>query len=219
MGAGMAVTGKLAAGALLLCLAACGNDSETRFDLKKLGIGMPGRAPAAAPVALTPEVLRRSPLPLMEVAVEQDGRRSVMARIVQRAGVETFSSSDDVTVTLRNGVLEQTRGLGRDLMSSMQGSGARPGHAAGQWSRSWQVLGADDAVVTLTLACAARSAGVQPINLDGQVFTVTRWDERCTGHGIEVTNQFYTGSDGMIRQSKQWLGPDAGYLLLKRPGG
>lgn len=216
----MAVIGKLAAALALLCVAACGNDSETRFDLKRLGLGLPGgAAPAAAPVALTPEVLRRTPLPLMEVAVEQDGRRTVMARIVARVGVETFSSSDDVTVTLRNGVLEQTRGLGPDLMSSLRGSGARPGHAAGQWSRSWQVLGADDAIATLTLACTARNAGAERVDLFGQGFAVTRWDEHCSGHGVEIVNQFYTGSDGVIRQSKQWLGPDAGYLVLKRPGG
>lgn len=141
-----------------------------------------------------------------------------------RAGpgtVTTWRTEDNITLSLRNGVLIATRGLGGDLLSSEVAlSPQRPGPASG--ARAAHVRFGDIETARVPLACDVVDLGPAPVTIVEIVHPTRHVQERCTGAGGgidagQIVNDYWIDSRaGIIWQSRQWAGPGIGYIAFRR---
>ncbi|GGE21575.1 Group 4 capsule polysaccharide lipoprotein gfcB, YjbF [Gemmobacter megaterium] len=206
-----------------LGLAACSNDPARTVGWDKArqalsAIGDSRKPPSRVP-ALTPAQVDSSPVKLMFVVVESDGRGTGFGRIATNLGTETFASLDGITLTLRDGVLISTRGLPPDLMSSLAPSAKAIALGQGSHPRSYQSLDGADRTVTLTYECHLRPEGQETLEIAGRRYATRVIDEVCIGDGSVFENRFWVDNRGKIRQSRQWTGTSVGNLRLSDPHG
>lgn len=208
----------LAAG---LALAACSNDSSrtqgwtlVRGTLSQIG---GGATPKASLPRLTPQQVDKSPVRLMFVTVESDGRGTGFGRISSNGGTDTYASLDGITLAMRDGVLVSTRGLPPDLMSSQVPSARTIASGDASYMRSYQILDGADQTQSLRYECHLRSEGQETLEIAGRRHATRVIDEVCLGDGSVFENRFWIDRSGKIRQSRQWTGTSVGNLRLSDP--
>jgi hypothetical protein len=155
--------------------------------------------------------------PLELVTRADNNGWSLMLRIEQNQGYETFGSSDRRSVTMRNGVLTATRGLGGDLMSSDL-SGVMPlitARKQGRGARVMRFLDGEDQTVEIRFDCTVTPGQSIPVKA-GQLDTTARQvTERCTAGDRTITNTYLVDNHGRSFSAKQWAGVTNGYLLFQ----
>ena len=131
--------------------------------------------------------------------------------------IVVWRTEDNVALVMRNDVLVGTKGLGNDLIASEvqirdgvwgpAGSGERVAHLAVRDNKE-QALG---------LACEVTDKGPQTVDIVEIRHSTRLIEEYCEGGGGSFTNQYWVDSRaGLIWQSRQWVGPDGGYLFIRR---
>lgn len=178
-------------------------------------------APARPP--LTRAALDTVTVPVLEVTVERHDDWAFLFRTLERSDaspgrIEQWSTEDsNVTLTLRGGVLIATRGLGGDLLSSaVQVSDARPGPAGGGEHRQL-IRNLDYRETALALSCELVDLGPETIEIVERRHATRHLQQRCEGGGGRVVNDYWTDPRaGILWQSRQWAGPQLGYLRLRR---
>ena len=201
--------GVLAAAALT----ACGNDrggDDTAIGLMRQAVaGLGGSDSAQKPGAdaIARTALTRLKEPVMVAEIPANDAVAALVPYGRNGSVETWTTIDFQTVSLRGGRIVATRGLGADLMAVSE-SGMR---------RTYHLMDAANGEMPVTVDCAPRIAGPEVITLaGGEVLRTTRVDETCSGPDAEFVNQYWAGTDGSFRRSRQWIGPQSGYVELQR---
>lgn len=227
MGARVALTLKThtarmgAALACLLLAAGCGNDPNARnlsLDLfnqfREARNAQPPAPPTQADVA---QALAGTQGPLELITREDNSGWSMMLRIEENRGYETFGSSDRRTVTLRNGVLTASRGLGGDLMSSdiSQVAPLIAARKPGQGTRIMRFIGDDEQTAEIRFSCTVSVGGSVPVKTGAIDTSARQVTETCTTSAREITNVYLVDGAGRSIGSKQWAGPLNGYLLTQ----
>jgi hypothetical protein len=211
---------------LLVTLAACGNAPDTGFGGKQVlalagNLVKPAARNATGPVVamdIPAEALASWPEPLISAAVEDTRSAAVLGRIARNGANETYASHTGNHLTLRQGVVVATRGLGADLMSSAPPTRATLAAGRGSHSRSWQWLDGLDQTVSVTMTCTLAVSGQETVVFSGKARATRVVAETCTGaDGARVENRYWFDTAGVLRKSRQWLGQDGGYLLLFDP--
>lgn len=225
--------GRAGLAAALLALAGCsgGNDAAptqlqlldaARESVGQLAAGRRGAAQAARP-ALTRAVLDQVEATVLEVTVERRGDRAFLFRTLERRDsdpgrIEVWSTEDgNVTVATRNGMVIATRGLGGDLLSSaVQAADGRPGPAGGGEHRQ-MIRDLDNRERALALSCALVDLGPETIEIVERRYATRHLEQRCAGGGGRVVNDYWVDSRAdRVWRSRQWAGPELGYLSLRR---
>jgi hypothetical protein len=200
--------------ALCLALAACAN-GEFRNPFAQLlpTLGLQKDAPTTDVKQAIQLALDNIPGPLKTATLEDTKSTSVLAEFGNNRGYQTFVTPTRQTITLNRGVISATRGLGFDLMSSdaertvVNTRKRQPGVS----ERRFRFLTADNQTVTLPANCYLEPADTQVI--DG--VTTLRMVEDCATPTRSFINTYWVTGDGYIWQSRQWIGPDNGTVLLK----
>ncbi|WP_347138557.1 YjbF family lipoprotein [Paracoccus sp. SSK6] len=203
------------AASLLASLAACGNDSEGNGPLGALAqtagqvvaqrraADQPA-APAKSPQEAAAEALRVNPGPLIQAGFEGLGRTQIMAMTGQNGALRTYMTPAEEALILRGGMLVGTRGLGHDLSVAEPGTeGLIRAGASGSGTRVMRYFAGDGVERPLQFACTV-GAGPRP------GVTV----ESCEGHGATFQNS-YMVQGGQIAVSRQWIGPNLGYVTIQ----
>lgn len=202
--------------AMLAMLAACGNagsEGSVRGMLttaiKESAAKAAGKEraaqPAPDPSAMAAAALRVNPGPLILVGLERMKTTQVMAMTGENAGMCTYMTKNEQALILRGGMLAGTRGLGHDLsVAEMSGSAAliRAGRS-GQAQRVMRYWTGDGLERPLTLDCTI-GGGAKP----GVIV------ESCRAGVLEFQNN-YMVQGGRITVSRQWIGPDLGYVTIQ----
>lgn len=203
------------AASLLASLAGCGNDSEGagpfgvlaqtagQVVVQRRAANQPG-APAKSPQDAAAEALRVNPGPLIQAGFESLGRTQVMAMTGQNGALRTFMTPAEEALILRGGMLVGTRGLGNDLSVAEPGTeGLIRAGASGSGTRVMRYFAGDGVERPLRFACTV-GTGPRP------GVTV----ENCQGHGTSFQNS-YMVQGGQIAVSRQWIGPNLGYVTIQ----
>lgn len=222
-----------------VALAGCssGKDTAPLFPQlfsagKEAMAGRSARRAQAARPPLTRASLDKIEGSYIEVTIERRTITGFLARQFQRRDpmpgrIEYWRTQDNVTLSFRNGVLIATRGLGGDLVSSeVQVDGDRLGPAPGG-ERGMHIRTGDLQVVRLGLACDFEDLGSETITVVERLHVTRHLRERCVTEGAtvadqhlgagEVVNDYWIDSRaGLMRQSRQWAGPNIGYLKIRR---
>ncbi|MEP1767368.1 MAG: YjbF family lipoprotein [Sulfitobacter sp.] len=225
------VCGALIAG----LLAGCSSEQDANTNLPKLlatTLISAVKAPKAAAqqVVVTPEMRRKIVTPVLQVNLASTGGSDFLQRVARRHDsflgiIEVWQSSDNAQIFLRNGVVVGTRGIGRDIIAAdakyaintLQTGGNRSGQ------RSFIVSDGDVTTTQFSYLCDMESLGTKSIIVVNQRFAVNHFRETCatTAAGITpLSNEYWVEkSSGVVRKSKQWVGPAAGYfemILLRK---
>ncbi len=209
--------------AATLTVAACGNDPESfvgarvlQSSLAEQTKGLTKRKAAApAPVQVTRAALATVETPVILMTVESRGQHALIAEVADNLGVQTWSTVDDVTVSMKNGVVVATRGFGADLMAASVPNPAVLQSAAKSYGRIHTYLDGTDRAVQMNFTCNVTNLGAQAIEVVEIVYQTRHVSETCTGNGIEFTNEYWLDGSAHIRKSRQLVSQDAGYLVIE----
>ncbi|MFC3167554.1 YjbF family lipoprotein [Paracoccus fontiphilus] len=203
------------AASLVAGLAGCGNDSEGNGWVGVLaqaaGQAVAQRraadqpaAPAKSPEEAAAEALRVNPGPLIQAGFEGLGRTQVMAMTGQNGAMRTFMTPAEEALILRGGMLVGTRGLGHDLSVAEPGTeGLIRAGASGSGTRVMRYFAGDGVERPLQFACTVGAGPAPGVTV-----------ESCEGHGASFQNS-YMVQGGQIAVSRQWIGPDLGYVTIQ----
>lgn len=220
---------------LALFLAACsGGEVVPTLELEVIEAGRQAIAaktgPKVPPTVVTRALLDTLDVPILEVTRERHDLRAyldVSARRRDRhpGAITVWRTQDNVTLALRNGVLIGTQGLGADILSAtVQVAGTTPGPSGGG-DKTLVIRALDNKAVPLTLACDVIDLGGETLDIIGHRHATRHLRETCKGGVVAghsgragtVVNEYWVDSRrGVIWQSRQWAGPDIGYLRLRR---
>lgn len=204
----------------LLVLAGCGNQTEISPVLGAMAGAAKaltkGKAAAAPAAEVTRADLAKLGVPVIKGEMKSGNATFYLVPIAVKGNVQTWSTSDDLTVTFRDGVMVETRGFGPDIMQSTGPSLAQLRAGSGSHKRSYTYLDGGDQLVRYSYECSVHFAGAASITVVAQQHTTTRVVENCTGKQGDFTNEYWFENDGKLRKSKELLVPQWGHLELAR---
>ncbi len=181
------------------------------------------RAPKVARPPLTRALLDTVNGPYIEVTIESsDVFAYLTPQLVRRddtpGEVVSWVTEDAVTVALRDGILIATRGLRGDLLSAstLARSGGLQG-PQGQGPRVFDLRTGDLESRQVHLACAVTDLGPKTLEIVEITYDTRHLQEYCEGESGVVVNDFWVDSrTGRVWQSRQWAGPQTGYIRIRQ---
>lgn len=149
---------------------------------------------------------------LLRVALPERGQQAVLSRSGVNGDVETWMTADQVSFSLRQGVLVASRGLGFDLMGAdVQGTlDALGAPARGAYRRKMRYLDGQNHSFWRTAGCSTQEGGTER--------GLREVEETCHARDRTFTNIYRLNSQGEIVTSRQWVGPETGYAEITMPG-
>lgn len=206
------------AGLLLGAVAGCGSLDRGEAGWQHVsGIAktvMKRKAEAAAPVAEpTRAELAAFKQPILEIVSE--GGRLFLVPIARRDGAEIWSTATRQTVTLRSGQIRATRGFGDADIIEATGPDLARLSAGGRYERSFTKLDGADQPIRTVMACEAKPAGAETVEIKGLAYNTRKIQEICESGGEVFDNIFWLDASG-IRKSRQYLGDAIGYVTVSR---
>ena len=221
--------------ALVAALAGCSNrGDETSATLKTLAAiqAAASRAtsgdPAPAGPQLTRAVLNTVDGEFVLAEVEKTGSRAFMYISAERQGraagseggrLLVWRTENDVSLTLRDGVLVGTRGLGGDLVSAQGGPAlaAVRSRGASQGLKRQVYSALDNKPVVMNFACEVDDLGAETIVIVERRHGTRHLRETCALADGTVVNDYWVDSRGStVWKSRQWAGPYIGYVTVEK---
>lgn len=213
----------------LLAVAGCGSDtSKTEGSQIALGVAKSLKSKmfsrkAAAPATPDPEKLAQAALksfegPIILAQLESSGLLTVLGEYGRNGAVRTYSTPNEQTLVLRDGLLIATRGLGKDLMSSETGevAGLILARQAGNGRHVYRYLDGEDIERPLPMECSVTSGAAKSYSFAGTSHATVEMAETCrSADGRTVTNSYWVTGSGLVALSRQWIGPGLGYVTIQ----
>lgn len=220
----------LVAGILAGCSSSSGTDTgpSVASEVFSAGKQLVAARRDGVPQAVTPsrEVIAGLREPVLQINPELAGGSDFLRLAVSRndsgvGTVEVWNSSVMAHVFLRNGVLVGTRGVGGDIISADANETIRALQSRTDRSstRRYTISDGDVTTTDYQFRCVLRNQGSENITVAYQVFETTRMRESCVGvprQDQRITNDYWVErATGVVRQSRQWVGPRIGYFNFK----
>lgn len=201
----------------LLNAASCGplnNGSPVRGAVDLAMNTIRGAEKEEAPL-VTPELASADEI--LFVSLRRQGALIPMTKATKVGEVETWVSSGGATISLENGVLVASRGLGFDLSGvDPIGTVAAIKAGGGTSDRTHGFLNTLDQIDTFAMSCEVSEVGPEEVELPRGPDTLTKFEESCRGQRLVFKNEFWANEDGDIVRSLQMLSPQLGFVLLEK---
>ena len=222
-------TGLLLIASLTLSACAGGGREEERSPLLSAGSTLFSilkdrtgpEAPAKGRVTVTRTLLDQTPGAVMQVVPENTGLQDFLKRVARRSDgtpgmVEVWQSTDQVQIVLREGVLVGTKGLGGDMRSAQAQTviAALDGQGGGG-ERLITLARLDGTAQTVPFACDVTHLGPETIQIVDRRLSVRHFREDCIYGATTFSNDYWAeAGTGKLRRSRQWAGPQFGYMAI-----
>lgn len=171
---------------------------------------------------LTPDVLSRATTPLLLMEYEDRFGWALFQPIANNDTVLTWLSDSGQSLSFdEEGVLQASRGLGRDLISAdgeaMSQFLKSRANSASRVLRVQDFLDGENQVLRQAYVCSVQDAGVAPRKLLNATVRLQELQEICFGpEGEAFTNLYWRDpATGFLRGSTQWISPDIGRVRLE----
>lgn len=219
LGAFMRTAVLLAAG----LLAGCAEEDRRPVTLDAIAVARARLTPPDpdAPTlrdTLTRDRIEASEKPLFFVELPKRGAQSALVPVLGSPRGVTWGTPDGITVTLDDGLVIATRGLGGDLMAVDTGALRQALASGGQVQRMHDYLNGNDQIERSVYECRVSVGGSERIAIFGRSYDVRRVTEACTGGdpdrvgGGAFTNLYWVDAQGTIWKSRQWISQFVGYM-------
>ena len=167
---------------------------------------------------LTPQTLAQIGTPVLIVKLPLTDSEAGAQPLRVDGDLEIWSTLNGVQFAFREGVLIYTRGIPGDLMSADLRSvrqAIRTG-AGTEIVRVHRYLDGEDQEVVRAFVCDIRSDGREQVTVLTGSFSTRKVTETCVSSTEQMENHYWIDTRGLMRKSRQWIGPDAGYVELER---
>jgi len=154
-------------------------------------------------------------IPILRAVVEFRGADVLLTLADTKGSVQTWTTTDGTTFTLRDGVLIQTRGLGPDVLSADAPTVGQLLQNGATYQRRYFFLGADDQVSRRTYDCTVTVVGRETITVVERNHSVTHVKEACTRPQGSIGSEYWIEGN-KIRRSVQSTSGLAGLILFER---
>ena len=165
---------------------------------------------------LTRERIDGSATDLLLFAPVSEDVASVFAAASLNRGMQTWVSDEDKSLSLRNGVIIATRGLGNDVMAT-DISQVYPAlvRGSGRAVRTNDYLDGEDRIVRQQYTCEIATLRRELIAIFQRKHETRVIRETCTGEDVSFRNLYWIDAAGLIWQSRQWISPRVGAVDIQ----
>ena len=157
-------------------------------------------------------------IPILFVEL-QSGQNGTLTPYPGKGVGQTWLGADGATVTLDNGVLKASRGMGDDLMgaTSSMPSWSTLGSQHLTYTREMSYLNGSNKIDTYTFSCQTRKNNKrESLNIWGTTFSVLKYEEECNNNGSILKNTYYLDESGLVRKSRQYHSKTLGHIIIER---
>lgn len=169
-------------------------------------------------IGITRAQFKGVPGPLLFAHLENTNAYASLNLWADNDGVHTFVTADGVSLSLKDGIVLATRGLGADLISADISASDQAVKARGakDYQRIMRWLDVQDRTLTAEFTCEMISVGAESITILGSDISTYHLQEKCRSDQMEFSNDYWVGrSKPVIWESRQWLGDVAGYIEIQ----
>lgn len=165
---------------------------------------------------LTREMIDTAPNDLLLFAPVSEELASVFAHKSRNGDLIAWVSDEDVSLTLQDGIVVATRGLGNDLMGADVGLVYRSVVSGrGRTVRVHEYLNGEDQIIRSEYACNIAVLRSETIEIFQRKHQTRVISETCTGDAGGFRNLYWIDAAGMIWQSRQWVSPRVGAVDIQ----
>lgn len=218
-------TAMIAAVATVASLGAC--SSESGSDYAQIA-DFARKSWTASGQAITLQQAAAVPYASIGVRID-DGPQQMLVMAAESGGASLWTSASHIVLSIRDGRIVQTVGLDRDLGGlTPMGTGSIEPPRVSLNGQVHQILVADFGdlgVYATPIACTAKKAADEPIDILGRKIDTVRIEERCedANLGWAFENTYWLdAATGQVWRSIQHVHPDAGTVevnVLRPPSG
>jgi len=131
---------------------------------------------------------------------------------------QTWLGADGATITLDQGVLKASRGMGDDIMG---GTSFMPNWQEIKKSASYQrnisYLAGNNLLNNMIFMCNITNVSKEKvIDVWGLSFKVDEYSEHCSGPTRKIKNTYFVDKKGIVRRSSQFHSETVGQILIER---
>ena len=180
-----------------------------------VGCSQPVGYPVDLKSIMSREQLNTVQTPLLAARLTGPGTLATMVPVGQNAGVVTWQSQDQVSLSLDHGLVVATRGLGQDLMAADVADSLqmlRGGLDGNSYTRIQTYLDGEYQTRFVAFRCRQEVSEPERIEIVEQFHMTTRIEESCFSPEANVANTYWVAQDGTIWKSRQWIGTGLGYM-------
>jgi len=154
-------------------------------------------------------------VPILRAVIEFRAADVFLTLSDSKGGVQTWTTTDGTTFTLRDGVLIHTRGLGPDILSADAPTVAQLLQNGATYERRYFFLGADDQTARRSYTCTVTVVGRETITVVERTHNVTHVKEACARPQGSIGSEYWI-EGSKIRRSVQSTSGLAGLILFER---
>ena len=157
-------------------------------------------------------------IPVLFVQLES-GQNGTLTPYPGEGVGKTWLGADGATITLAQGTLKATRGMGNDLMGSNSSipKWAKIGHTVTNYNREFNYITGNNKISRHIFKCAIKKhERLEMLEIWGLKFLVRRFEELCNNNGFEIINTYYVDEREIVRRSSQYHSASIGYIIIER---
>ncbi len=136
----------------------------------------------------------------------------------QNGSVETWRTAQGISISLNNGVIVSTRGMGDDLMGAdVEQSVAILADTARAWGlRINSYIDGENQHYFTSLQCRRSDTRMEQTTIGNRSQRTTRLTELCVNNEKKIENTYWQNSSGSVLKSRQWVSSGVGYIEIER---
>ncbi len=177
-------------------------------------------APERSGPVITRAEVEAAAVPLILIDVPVSGDQATAIVFGRNANSVTWITRNGVTLTLKNGALFSTRGLGPDLLTATTAGleDALPRRVPARYARDLRFIAGDESIRKDRFFCELVNEGAEDRVVLQHRHATMRMRESCYAleSGREFTNLYWVGSDGTVWDSRLWVSDLAEYIIVQR---
>ena len=132
---------------------------------------------------------------------------------------QTWLGADGATVTLEEGILKASRGMGDDLMgsSSSMPHWSKINEKTEAYSRELAHITGNNKISRRVFNCdIKKTSSKELIKVWDLNFKVSKFEENCSNSSLTFKNTYQVDARGIVRRSSQYHSETLGYILIER---
>ncbi len=216
---------------VLTILTACGSEKNTEVNIQSVlqGLGEVGlskvmrtkeKVAEQEGQTLNRQMINDSKSKLYLGQIDRLGIVNLFTETTRNGAYSTFRSPADISVTVDNGIIVATRGLGLDLMSQRSDLSAHKMFSTHleqkPYTRYYRYLRIDNTLTSHHFICKISYTGIERIEIVGQRYNTRKFVETCQSEVSNFNNQYWISTGSVkIMMSNQMTHPELGYITLQ----
>ena len=167
---------------------------------------------------LSREQIDAAAIPILFVELKS-GQNGTLTPYPGQGIGQTWLGADGATITLEQGVLKASRGMGDDLMGSSTSMPrwSKIKRKTQNYSRRTSYLNGNNQIFEHVFECSIqRNDKKEIIEIWKAEFRVAKFEENCNDDGIKIKNIYYLDEAQIVRKSLQYHSKTIGYIAVER---